>query len=53
MYKAMMTVAATAIILLALDAYGQDKIKYCKNANTGEIITVGANTPCPFPTHKI
>ena len=54
MYKAIMTVAATAIILLALDAYAQDdKVKYCKNATTGEIITVEASMPCPLPTHEI
>jgi hypothetical protein len=34
-------------------AAAQDKVKYCKNAQTGDIITVEVNMPCPFPTHKI
>ena len=30
-----------------------DKVKYCKNYTTGQIITVEARMPCPFPTSKI
>ena len=41
-------------LLLALfgDASAQG-VKYCKNAETGEIIVVEEGMPCPFPTHKI
>ena len=39
--------------LVVAQAEAQDKVKYCKNAQTGEVITVEANMPCPFPMHEI
>jgi hypothetical protein len=29
------------------------KVKYCQNLTTGEIITVRAGMPCPYPTSEI
>lgn len=46
-------VVAVTFILLSAATFSQDKVKYCKNATTGEIITVGIRSPCPFPTHAI
>lgn len=57
--KTFITFVLTLVILvaylgvLAVDATAQDKVKYCKNAQTGEIIVVQENMPCPFGTHKI
>lgn len=28
-------------------------VKYCRNAETGEIIVVEAGMPCPYPTHEL
>jgi hypothetical protein len=47
-----------AMFIMVLDliwagqAYAQG-VKYCKNATTGDIITVEENMPCPYPTHEI
>jgi len=48
-------VLVTALFLLvtATPVCANDKVKYCRNATTGEIITVQAGYPCPFPTHAI
>ena len=51
-----LAIALMTVILAAglVDiAVAQDKVKYCKNAETGEIIVVEINMPCPFPTHEI
>ena len=37
---------------MAAGVYAQD-VKYCRDARTGEIITVEAGQPCPFPTHEL
>ena len=44
-------IAALATIALAISvqyAMGQD-VKYCINHETGQIITVAAGMPCPWP----
>jgi hypothetical protein len=51
MKKIVLAIMITGIAVISAQA--QDKVKYCKNAQTGEIITVQSNMPCPFPTHKI
>lgn len=28
-------------------------VKHCRNAETGQIITVEAGMPCPYPTHEV
>jgi hypothetical protein len=49
-------VGATLVFILftalvsEIEAQG---VKYCKNATTGDIITVQENMPCPYPTHEI
>jgi hypothetical protein len=45
-------IVITAALLWALPATAQ-KVKYCKNYTTGEIITVTAGMPCPYPTSEI
>lgn len=41
------------LILLLSGAVQAQDVKYCKNAQTGEIIVVEVGYPCPFPTHEI
>lgn len=45
--------AIALILLLTVDCDAQSKVKYCRNAETGEVITVPADTPCPYPTHEL
>lgn len=45
--------ACLLIMLLTVDCDAQDKVKYCKDARTGEVFTVPADTPCPYPTHEL
>jgi len=40
-------------MLATAESDANGKVKYCRNATTGEIITVQAGYPCPFPTHAI
>ena len=53
----MWTAIAVAFLLLALgfamQAMADPKVKYCKDAQTGRVITVEAGMPCPYPTHEI
>jgi hypothetical protein len=57
----MFNIDKTAIIIaflvgllvgMAAGAYADD-VKYCRDARTGQIITVEAGQPCPFPTHDL
>jgi hypothetical protein len=41
------------VLMVSPSAEAQDKVKYCKNYTTGEIITVTAGMPCPYPTSEI
>ena len=41
------------LLLAATAVPAQDEVKYCKDATTGDIITVGAGMPCPYPTHEL
>ena len=50
---AIWTTIAVAFLLLAMQAMSQDKVKYCKNYETGEVIVVEAGYPCPYPTAEI
>jgi len=47
------TACCLAVFFIASNAYSNEKVKYCKDANTGRIITVQAGMPCPYPTHEI
>ena len=55
--SAIWTAIAVAFLLLAmsfaLQAVADPKVKYCKDAQTGRVITVEAGMPCPYPTHEI
>ena len=42
----------TVAMFIGVKSNAQE-VKYCKNAKTGEIITIQAGYPCPFPTYKI
>ena len=42
-----------AVTLLIVVKSNAQEVEYCKNATTGEIITVQARMPCPYPTYKI
>jgi hypothetical protein len=42
----------TAILAVSLKVFGSD-VKYCRNAETGEIIVIEAGYPCPSPTHEL
>ena len=42
----------TAILLVSTKGSAQE-VEYCKNATTGDIITVQAGMPCPYPTYKL
>jgi hypothetical protein len=49
-------VGATLVFILftaLVSESNAQKVKYCKNATTGDIITVQAGMPCPYPTHEI
>ena len=39
--------------LLAAYVTADERVKYCKNGITGEIITVEVGMPCPYPTHDL
>ena len=54
-YLTAFALSAAAVIALsyAPQLRANDKVEYCKNAKTGEIIVVKKNMPCPFPMHKI
>ena len=45
-------VAFLLFTLATMEVNSQD-VKYCKNYETGEIIVVEINMPCPFPTSEM
>jgi len=45
-------VVFTAILAVSSKCTGSD-VKYCRNAETGEIIVIEAGYPCPSPTHEL
>lgn len=52
--EAVFVIAIFLMILAAADrVFGNDKVKYCRNAETGEIIVIQEGYPCPAPTHAI
>ena len=55
-YALSFLLGALAIMILDLiwasKGYAQD-VKYCKNYQTGEVIVVEANMPCPFPMAEL
>lgn len=58
--KIQAVISFLAILVLAIvyiftipSALSAEKVKYCRNAETGEIITVQAGYPCPYPTHEL
>lgn len=54
--KALIPLAGVAVmmaIIFAGEAMADPKVKYCKDAQTGRVITVEAGMPCPYPTHEI
>jgi hypothetical protein len=52
--KTLLIIATLSILFaLSLNVMAQDKVKYCKNYETGQIITVQVGQPCPYPTSKI
>jgi hypothetical protein len=51
--KKLIIAALVMCAFLSFIASAQDKVKYCKNATTGQIITVEVGMPCPFPTHEL
>lgn len=54
--KATLIVLVVFNVLLLMTCVGRveaNDVKYCKDARTGKIIVVPANTPCPYPTHEI
>lgn len=44
--------AVVVFTLAIMECEAQD-VKYCRDANTGEIIVVEAGQPCPYPTHEL
>ena len=40
-------------LLMCVKPEATPEIKYCKNYETGEVIVVEANQPCPFPTAEL
>ena len=56
MIDAIEAVLVTAVFL-ALTAVpcqaDEPKVKYCKDARTGQIIVIEDGYPCPFPTHEL
>jgi len=59
MFKSIHPAVEAALIFLLLavlmcidDAWAQD-VKYCKDAQTGDVIVVEAGMPCPFPYHEL
>ena len=57
MWDLLQAVVATALIWVVVgmfsSAEGHEKVKYCKNYETGEIIVIEDGYPCPFPTSEI
>jgi hypothetical protein len=52
--KTLLIIAALSILFaISLNVMAQDKVKYCKNYTTGQVITVQAGYPCPYPTAEI
>jgi hypothetical protein len=52
--NALKAIVATALILgVFAVCQANDKVKYCRDAQTGRIITVAAGMPCPRPTHEL
>lgn len=49
--NALLAVLATFVFTASMCS--AQEVEYCKNATTGEIITIQAGYPCPFPTHKL
>ena len=41
-----------ALAVMAVSTQAQD-VKYCKNYETGEVIVVEANMPCPYPMAEL
>ena len=52
-WTALSVVFVLLAILFATNAWSNDKVKYCKNYETGEVIVIEAGYPCPFPTSEI
>jgi len=50
--KYYLSIAVALIVLYGLNAKAQD-VKYCKDFETGEIITVEAGMPCPGTTAEL
>lgn len=50
--KKIVIVLGLALAVIAAGTQAQDKVKYCKNFITGEIITVEVNMPCPTQQRK-
>ena len=54
MHEAIKAIVATALILgVFAVCQADDKVKYCRDAQTGRIITVAAGMPCPGTTHEL
>jgi hypothetical protein len=49
----MWTAISLGFVLLAISfaerAFSQNEVKYCKDHVTGQVITVEATMPCPYP----
>lgn len=41
-----------AILVMVDDGNAQDKVKYCRKDQSGEIVVVEAGYPCPAGTHE-
>jgi len=41
------------LVLFNGSSRADERVKYCKNFKTGEVIVVEAGMPCPFPTVQI
>lgn len=54
----MMKNALLLLVIVLMPAYiagasANEKVKYCKNYQTGQIIVVDKYMPCPYPTVEI
>ncbi len=46
-------IIALVISMLLSNATQAQDVKYCKNFQTGEIVVVEINMPCPFPMAEL
>ena len=50
--KYALSIMVALVVLYGLNAKAGD-VKYCQDLETGDIITVPENMPCPYPTAEM